>query len=272
MKITTIRLLALALAISVCAGGALLLLPNPSHAQVTCPPATGDADADADGLTNAEECSGIGNFPICSSGLDRNTCMDPNSKDVFIIVAPVSGGWFNTIGDLLATLKGTGAGKLNIAIHEISDAAAPNRQVTSGQHAIRIAESLNTSEPGVLGSCIQGTPNDEDGCVVYTQRIVNFLNTKCPGTTCKISPSTTLLTAVQVLPTYIRNSIAHEVSHSMGLGAQYDAEIGNHYVSGTNVVMDTSVYYVSKGKNPTIRTFNLPGAYAAADPQAVTLK
>lgn len=276
MKITTIKLLALALAITVCAGGALLLLPNPSHAQVVCP-ATGDTgDADADGFTNDQECTGIGlggggSVPLCVGAAARNSCVDPNSKDVFVIVAPAGGSLLGA--NPLEILNRTGTGSLGIAIHQITDTDAPSRQVTTSQNAIRIAESLDTADI-TTGICNQGTPNDADGCVVYTQRIVNFLNSKCPAAVvCQINGLAGQQQVATIISAYIKNTIAHEAAHSMALGATYDSRFGgNHYQTGTNVVMDQSVYYTSKGKNPVVRTFFLPGNFAAADPPAAKLR
>ena len=275
MKITQLKLLALALAITVVAGGAQLLLPDHSHAAVVCTPLPGAGDADADGLLDAEECSGILGVPGCTAGAARNSCLDPNSKDVFVIVVPAGGSTLNGLAvradplEFLRTRPGiTGLG---IAIHQIMETQATintDRNVTNTQKAIRISESLNTDDI-TTGICNQGTPNGLDGCVVYTQRIVNFVNSKCPaGVTCLISPATSG-TAAEVISTYIQNTIAHEASHSMSVTATYNSRYGgNHYQTGTNVVMDQSVYYTTKGSKTT---FFLPGAYATADPSAVKL-
>ena len=271
MKITQLKLLAFAMAITVGAGGALLLLPDHSHAAVVCTPLPGAGDADADGLLDAEECSGILGVPVCTAGVARNSCLDPNSKDVFVIVVPATTGTSLLGPDPLAILNGANVNgtKLGIAIHKITDIQAPtDRLVTSTQRAIRITESLDTTDV-TTGICNQGTPNGLDGCVVYTQRIVNFVNSKCPtGVTCLISPATSG-TAAAVISTFIQNTIAHEASHSMALTATYNSRYGgNHYQTGTNVVMDQSVYYTVKG---TKTTFFIPGAYATADPPAANL-
>ena len=273
MKITTIKLLAFALAITVGAGGTLLLLPDHSHAAVTCP-STSTNDADGDGFTDAEECSGITlldgvTVTSCVAGVDRNSCLDPNSKDVFVIVVPAAGS--TLLGaDPLRILKGTNVTgtKLGLAIHQITEGQTTDRRVNGSQNAIRITESLDTADV-TTGICNQGTPNGLDGCVVYTQRIVNFVNSKCPaGVTCLISPATSG-TAAAVISTFIQNTIAHEASHSLSVTATYNSRYGgNHYQTGTNVVMDQSVYYTVKG---TKATFFLPGAYATADPSAVKL-
>jgi len=268
MKIITTKLFALALAITVVAGGALLLLPDISHAAVSCP-STSLNDTDGDGFTDAQECNGILSVSHCDVGVDRNSCLDPNSKDVFVIVVPATTGPSLLGPDPLAILKGTGINgtKLGVSIHQITDAQAPNRLVTLTQHAVRITENLDTTDV-VTGICNQGTPNGLDGCVVYTQRIVNFVNSKCPaGVPCLTSSGTSGVAAV--ISTFIQNTIAHEASHSMGVTATYNSRYGgNHYQTGTNVVMDQSVYYTTKGGKTT---FFIPGVYALADPPAVKL-
>ena len=286
MKITTIKLLAFALAITLVVGGALLLLPDHSHAQVVCP-STSTNDFDADGLLDLEECNGItllDNAVVtgllqCPAGANRNSCLDPNSKDVFVILVKPNGSVIDSImsqQDPLEILKGTGVNgtKLSIGIHGITagqarmtDDPVTDRLVTSTQKAIRISESLNTDDI-TTGICNQGTPMGEDGCVVYTQRIVNFVTSKCSGS-CYIGASGPLPINT-VISTFIKNTIAHEASHSMALTATYNNRFGgNHYQTGTNVVMDQSVYYTTKG---TKTTFFIPGAYANADPSAVKLR
>src|SRR5215475_11766676 len=54
-------------------------------------------DSDNDGFTDAQECSGIttiggATFPRCVAGLARDQCVDPDSKDLFVIFAPASSG------------------------------------------------------------------------------------------------------------------------------------------------------------------------------------
>lgn len=270
MKITQLTLVRLALLMSMVFGGALLILPDTSQAQVVCP-TTSTLDADADGFTDAQECSGSGILGVlpCAAGVDRNSCLDPNSKDVFVIVVPDTTGpsllGQNPLGVLKTTAGITGLG---IGIHQITEGQTTNRVVLGPQKAIRITESLDTSDVAT-GVCNQGTPNGLDGCIVFTQVISNFVNSKCPtGVPCLISPSTTG-TVAAVISTYIQNTIAHEASHSMAVTAKYISRFGgNHYQTGTNVVMDQSVYYTTRGGKTT---FFIPGAYATADPPAVTL-
>ena len=285
MKITTIKLLALALAITVVAGGALLLLPGHSHAAVNCV-SGGVADTDCDGFTDAQESSGGGitlrdnsRVEPCSvpppTDFTRNNCLDPNSKDVFIILAKTASGSvidarFPAGQDPLEILKRTGAGSLGIAIHGITPAqAASNRVVIGSQKAIKITENLTTNG-STTGICTQGSPNGTDGCVVYTQKIVNVVTAACPsGTQCLVNGSAEN-TVDAVILTYLKNTIAHEASHSMKLAPTYNANFGgNHYQIGTNVVMDQSVYYTTVSGRTT---FFLPGTYTNPDIAGATLR
>lgn len=281
MKITQLKLLAVALTITVVAGGALLLLPDHSHAAVNCASA-GTGDTDRDGFSDAAECSGItllGNttVPHCSvpppTDVTRNNCLDPDSKDVFIILVKPANSVINArLGgqDPLEILKRAGSGSLGIAIHQILPENATSTRVVLGtQKAIRITENLSTSG-SVTGICSQGSPNGPDACVVYTQKIVNVVTAACPsGTQCLVNGSATN-SVDTVISTYIKNTIAHEASHSMRLAPVYNSNFGgNHYQIGTNVVMDQSVYYTTGGGRTT---FFLPGTYTAPDVAGAALQ
>ena len=107
---------------------------------------------------------------------------------------------------------------------------------------------------------------------LYQPSALAKAKTKATGIACLINPSTTALLVNTVISTFIKNTIAHEASHSMALAPKYDSRYGgNHYQTGTNVVMDQSVYYTT-GKNPASTKFYLPGVYATADPPAAKLK
>src|SRR5437867_3732878 len=259
-KMATMGLMMVAIA----AWGALLF-PGETPAQtvpVVCP---GDAtkDFDLDGFSDAEECAGITltngmstvpeqrtSVPSCRAAdladpTLRKGCVDPNTKDLFVILNKASGSNLDTYlgtADPLAVLRKTlNQGGLGITIHQVTDTTARDRKVTSTQKALRVSESLDPS--GVeTGVCTQGTPNGLDNCVVFSQRIVNLIVAKCPaGTSCALNTGvTTAASTVQtVIATYFQDTIAHESSHALSLAPIYDSRLGgNHYKTGTNVVMD----------------------------------
>jgi hypothetical protein len=280
--------------------GGLLLMPGPSEA-VTCP-TTSTADADLDGFTDAQECNGITTLgvtplsvPSCTvADLQdpalRKNCLDPNSKDLFVILVKAASSnldaYLGTTDPLAVLRKTLQEGGLGITIHQITNDNAVNtpsstttdRRVvattnaTTFQKALRITESLATSQTAT-GTCTQGTPNKLDRCIVYTQKIVNVVNGTCAGKTCVLSPVGLALNADpvgNVIANYFQDTIAHELSHSLSLAPTYNKNLGgNHYKTGTNVVMDQSVYYSVAGSTVT---WFLPNIYATADPTRAILK
>ena len=178
---------ALTIAVAFLAALVLAVMPGRAWAAVDCVAllAAGETgvDTDNDGFTDFQECSGItladGTVvPPCATGSNRATCLDPNTKDLFVIYAPAASGsllpaGLNPYGPVTAYgVNFTGLAALGLTAHMISPAqAAADRTVTSGstQKAIRTSESLDTNGT-ILGNCQWGTPGGLDGCVIYTQR------------------------------------------------------------------------------------------------------
>lgn len=237
----------------------------PASALVICDGAT-DVDSDGDGFSDLLECTGI---PINTGTLPSS---DPNTRDLFVILAPASASLLPPRSDgtpfnpfLPATYVGSGVNvtfnglaSLGLTVHVVAPADVQvDRTVTLGstQKAVRIAESTDTNGT-ILGNCQWGTPDGLDGCVVYTQRIKNFIDTTCPGNT----PDERAL----MFNAYITQSFLHEVGHSLGgLTADYNSRFGGyHYKSGSALVMEQSIsysaksgkctWYISSGWNPTL--------------------
>src|SRR5438105_6826480 len=197
-------------------------------------------DADGDGLDDGLE--------VCGLPLNTGTVKtDPAKKDIFVILVPAGSGSllpprtdgtpFNPF--LPATYVGSG---VNVSFNGLADLALTphvvgpavvqaDRTVILGypQKAVRIAESLDTNGT-ILGNCQWGTPEGLDGCVVYTQRIKNFIDTTCPSNT----PDERAL----MFNAYITQSFLHEVGHSIGgLPSTYNSRFGGyHYKSGSALV------------------------------------
>jgi hypothetical protein len=243
-------------------GMIMLLSQVPAQAAVTCPTMS-TADADGDGFTDAQECNGItlvdGTFiPGKNSQATTITArLDPDTRDLFVILSPASPSNFPA-NPLEFLSKPVSQGGLGLNVHVITPAQAPNRIVcsTCTQKAVRVSESLDVSNSNLLGISSCGTPNGLDLATVYTQRIKNSI-ASIIGTT----PSQDLVDI------YIKHTIAHEIGHMVGPLAQpYNSSYGGyHYKSGTNVIMDQSVYY--KGTTLYIGT-----TYTSTDQTKTKLK
>jgi hypothetical protein len=103
--------------------------------------------------------------------------------------------------------------------------------------------------------------NCGDG-IIYTQRVINFINKKCVGKAeCKdsytginyICPSANCLPLYQ---RYIKNTISHETAHAINLRNPVDPQLGIHYADRTtttiasqthHLVLGAHVYYTDKG-------------------------
>jgi hypothetical protein len=251
------------------------VIPNHSWAAVNCPAviaagatsALGSADSDGDGLTDFQECSGIVTqgaqplaVPTCVPGdiillaaTDRNTCLDPDSKDLFVIYKPAATGsllgavprpFDNATFQLSnGAVTFTGLSALGVTVHQITEAqAGTDRSVTSTQKAIKVTESLDPNGT-ITGNCQWGTPGGLDGCVVFTQRTLSFINSTCDSVR---DATTNRQTVFNAYATFI---ILHETGHTLGgLAATYDSRFGGyHYKTGTGVIMEQSAAYAAKG-------------------------
>jgi hypothetical protein len=230
-------------------------------------------DSDGDGITDLQECQGFTTissvtgaagktFPPCVVGADgvivggRGNCVDPNSKDVFVIYNRAATGSLLTalptpFGVVTANnLMFNGFASLGIAIHQLTSAqAALDRRVNvplvstiTAQKAIRVTESLSTNGT-ILGNCQWGTPRELDGCAIYTARAKSFIDTRCPGDSATVRN--------EVFRAYATYLILHETGHAMGgLAPQYNTSAGGyHYVPGTGFVMDQAASYSKNTAN-----------------------
>ena len=233
-----------------CAFLILALLASPVRAQ----------DVDHDGFEDGLEASPGG--IVLADG--STVVLDPTVKDLFFILVRKDPTFLPA--DPLAFVSGEQAmGGLGIAIHEIApEQAYPDRTVTSAspQKAIRITES--SDEVGeVLGISNYGTPNGPDLATIYPLRVINHVQSVCAGaSTCQDSSG---LEGVALEEKYIRQTIAHETGHLLALTDTYNKRFGGyHYKTGSEVIMEQSVYYTSKGGKVT---FYISDAYTGPDQQ-----
>jgi hypothetical protein len=271
---------------------AVLPIQAPVHAAVDCSKviSTSTTDSDLDGFTDFEECNGImlaGNLfpgrtiinPATNSAYARADRLDPDTKDVFVILVQADGGYFRLLPNPLQYVSNpVSQGGLGITVHQISKSQVLSgtvRNATSTQKAAMVTESLDAKSTNPLGFSNTGTPNGLDLSTIYTQRINNFIKSACGsayGTSNCADSSGVYDTTNNLALTlkYIQHTIDHEVGHVLGpLAPVYNAKIGYHYVSGTNVIMDQSVYYTSKGGKVT---FYSGTTYTSADQSGVKLK
>jgi len=237
---------------------ALAVLPSPAHAAVTCP--GGAADFDGDGLTDAEECLGV-------QLLDGTVVpLDPNKKDVFLIVVPTSPS--RLPANPAEFISNSPPAGLDVTPHIVTSAQInpDTRLVTPTQKAIKMTESseLNTDS---AGQCNYGTPDDPALCIVFSQRIA----TSVRNTYTQFQPNADPAVIAQVIDRYQKHTFAHEASHSMRVTKQtYDRCTGgtHHYKSGTNTIMDCQVIYTVKGG---VITWTIGTTYTGTDPADITL-
>jgi len=235
-------------------------------------------DADLDGFPDSLEISGFalydGTFypPCTSNPPDRSTCVDPATRDLFVILLKGDNPMNPTYGlgpslipanplEFLSNPRT--AGGLGVATHIILPGKVspqypyPDRTVTpsSSQKAVRVTESLDPSSDKLGVTTGQGMGMDES--TVYTAKIKSFIISVC-GTTNFDSGSTlckdsTGLTGQALLDKYIKHTIAHEIGHSLSLtGKSVKNYGGYHYNATDKVEMSQSVYYTKDSQTGVI--------------------
>jgi hypothetical protein len=282
-------------------------LATPALAAVDCTVVTSTAslnltsDSDGDGFTDFQECTGITlaggaavNSCITTDGQqpERSTCLHPDAKDLFVIYATASTGSLLRGGDQRTEIREpfkpfsaygvtfAGLSALGVTIHQVetTDVGA-DRTVTdlptevpnpllSPQKAVRITEDLDTTG-STLGYCQYGTPNGLGSCAIYTQRILNFINSACAGLTI-VTASGSASDAYSAFRAYAAHTILHEAGHTLGgLTASYNSRYGGyHYSAGT--IMEQYVVVTTKGGKCKFAVS--PNWNLSLDPPAVKLK
>ncbi len=241
--------------------------------------ATFAIDSDNDGIPDNVETQGITltidkayptyyPCPQNPTPEQRIACVDPATKDLFVVLVPASGGYFSGLSTPLEYVtKSVSAGGLPVAVHWIvlpetyQDTSGRFLSPNSAEKYVRITESLDPTmaNPPVLGSSTCATPDSDLG-TVYTQRIVNHL------TSVSITPDPAFRDK------YIKHTIAHELGHMVGpLAPVYNGNYGgNHYVSEANdKIMNQFVYYTGSGSNAV---FYIGTSYTSEDQAGIKLK
>lgn len=225
------------------------------------------ADADMDGIDDSVELSGGAgitfggtNYPPCAAGVARNSCLSPTSKDIFIYLVRPAGGFLATnftegnvaaVFDFItrpATATAAGSGKvegLGVGVHVAfvtTGISAANRGLvttpSTSQKAVQIIAN-ESPDSFVFGVADQGTPSATGDATVWPVKIKNYV-VNGGGTSTDWT-------------NFIKRTFSHELSHVAALTTLYDSRFGgNHYATGSGVVMDQSVVYNSRRKAFTI--------------------
>ena len=235
------------LALLLVAALALAIVPIRAWAQ--------DTDTDGDGFTDDQESTDI----RLMDGTLIST--DPNTPDLFVILVPASPSNLPA-NPLEFVSKPPAEGGLGVTTHEITAAqAGPDRTVSldSPQKAVRITEDLHP-EGIILGYASQGTPNDMDDAIIFTEHIKSYVE----------SVYDPAAVPAGLIDTYIRHTIAHEIGHMTRLSVDYNRRFnGYHYKAGSEVIMEQAVKYTDK---KGVITFYISTEYAEPSIQGVVLK
>ena len=275
------------LVVVLAAVAAVTVMPEPAWAVSCANVVPGDpTDTDGDGFTDAQECAGLDldlgttrlRLERCGSPNAGAECVDPNRKDLFVIyrrptMGSLLGGLTNPFGtNSFLGISFTGLSSLGITVHQLTPDQAGtgsnDRRVSSvsPQKAVRVSESLSDGTlDDPLGYCQFGTPLSEDGCTVYTKRIMSFINSKCDKAGDAITDRN------QVFLAYATYVTIHETGHSVGgLAAQYNAKFGGYHYSPTaNSVMSQAAQYSTQGRTCT---WFIPSVWnPVLDPPAIIL-
>jgi hypothetical protein len=253
-------------------------------------------DADLDGFTDSLESTGImlrdGTIiPACPPNVDiatRPTCVDPATRDLFVILLKGDNTMNPTYGlgpslmptnplEFLSNPKT--AGGLGVATHVITPTQQYpyyDRIVTSSsptQKAVRVTESLDPNSDKLGVTTGQGMFYDES--TVYTMKIKNFIISVCGTNFANGNPlckDSTGLTGQALLDKYIKHTIAHEIGHSLSLtGRSVKNYGGYHYNTTDNVEMSQSVYY-TKNSQTGATIFYIGTGFISTDQSGFTMK
>jgi hypothetical protein len=242
-----------------------------------CDPGQAANDADQDGLTNAEECppglvaDGVNASLTIPSCRDSGPpCLDPDRKDLFVVVVKDSSNTFGrsaldepahavALGDLFAPMEASSSGGgLDLQVHVVTSTPSLPlclRCVTPQQAAIAINENRDERandcprNPPPWGETDWGNANEFGTGIVYTQRILD-------GIDCFLA-SASGLDGDQLKQAQLVNSFNHEAAHLMRLAEEDDRKVGHHYAQGSNCFVDVApVYEVDRKGNATVTVGN----------------
>ena len=275
--------------------GALASVPLSADAAaaVNCGNARADRDADGDGISDAVECAtstvtaGTVKIPfsVCTAGTSRATCLDPNSKDLFVILVRAANSTIPTNPFEFVTNPTSGATTgvgLGITVHEIAN---ENAIISSGSddrvvfaaganfpatYAVRVTENTaDLSTGAILGQATNGTPTTTGKVVVWPVRILQHVNEVRAAAGLRAVAATD-----NSVVRYIKQVIAHEMGHVMGPMANVDAATaslygGKHYAPTPGLIMSQ---YVTTDEILNLNNVTFPDDFTSGDQSALRLK
>ena len=196
--------------------------------------------------------------------------------------SPQTNEWVDKFGSLIP------AQTLNIS-DAVNDRVVNINRIygLSPQKGIRVMEGLNTNSSSVLGwSFGVASPNQAGNVVVFTQRIISYLDSLMPAGTTTIKYSTSLLVNGAwtwktpeivnrdfILSKAFQFYTGHEIHHSLFLLAEVQGtnkvSYGNHYAPGTGDCMDQAITTASRSGTVT---FYIPATCGIPDQAQYMIK
>ena len=156
-----------------------------------------------------------------------------------------------------------------------------NRVYGSQQKGLRATECLDASATTPFGTGRWGSPNGRDEAVIYTQRMVNYVNSIGSSTdsiyysTFKNGkwqdPKTDLTTSLGagaaarnlIISKTIQYVIAMEIAHTLHLTSSITLPTFPHTTTGSGSILDAAMRAVTSG-TPTGVKFYIPSAFVGS--------
>jgi hypothetical protein len=170
---------------------------------------------------------------------------------------------------------------LNISNTVTDRTVNPNRVYGAAQKGVRVMEGLNVESPSLLGwSFGVASPNQAGNVVVFTQRILNYLNGLMNATgitTFKYSTASlvngawtwsvpAIVLRDHILSKAFQFYTGHEIHHSLsltpGIQGTSKTSYGHHFAPGTGDCLDQAITTTSKSGTAT---FYIPSICGTAD-------
>lgn len=267
---------------------ALLLMLPPSGGRIVL--AATAADVDSDGFPDTSE-SGTSTFAFYGGGIrwsvcpanvttaQRETCVDPRKKDIFVVF-PNASAVMPPMGSRLVIFNKITSGD-NTWAHDIplTYVNTSTKQVLSGltsaQKAVFVSDNTVNDKSDILGITRIGTPNTTGGATIYTQRIVSYLDTTCAGKRCIDNTTQAVYggTDTTFRNLFVGHVVSHELGHAVNLVTPADNVVGNHYPAENKVVMSQYVYKeYPNGTGGTDVKFFIPQTWTGNDRTLMKLK